>query len=55
MDLDNWLATSPRRLNRLAEALDCKTYLEIGVSEGITFNAVNVVTKTGVDPDFQFD
>jgi len=55
MDLDNWLATSPRRLNRLAEALDCKTYLEIGVSEGITFNAVNVETKTGVDPDFQFD
>ena len=55
MDLDNWLATSPRRLNRLAEALDCKTYLEIGVSEGITFNAVNVNTKTGVDPDFQFD
>jgi len=55
MDLDNWLATSPRRLNRLAEALGCKTYLEIGVSEGITFNAVNVETKTGVDPDFQFD
>lgn len=55
MDLDNWLATSPRRLNRLAEALDCKTYLEIGVSEGVTLNAVNVETKTGVDPDFQFD
>ena len=55
MDLDNWLATSPRRLNRLAQALGSKTYLEIGVSEGITFNAVNVETKTGVDPEFRFD
>jgi hypothetical protein len=55
MDLDNWLATSPRRLNRFAGALGCKSYLEIGVSEGITFNAVSVETKTGVDPDFQFD
>ncbi len=55
MDLEDWLATSPRRLNRLAEVLGCKTYLEIGVSKGVTFNAVNVETKTGVDPDFQFD
>lgn len=55
MDLEEWRATSPRRLNRLAEALGCQTYLEIGVSRGITFNAVNVEAKTGVDPDFQFD
>ena len=55
MDLSDWLATSPRRLNSLAEALGCKSYLEIGVSQGVTFNAVNVETKTGVDPDFQFD
>ena len=55
MDQDDWLATSPRRLNWLAEALACKSYLEIGVSKGITFNAVNVASKTGVDPDFQFD
>ena len=53
--LEAWLATSPRRLNRLAEALGCRTYLEIGVSKGVTFQAVNVETKTGVDPDFQFD
>jgi hypothetical protein len=51
----DWLATSPRRLNRLAEARGCKTYLKIGVSKGVTFQAVNVATKTGVDPDFQFD
>jgi hypothetical protein len=55
MDLDDWLATSPRRLNRLAEALGCKTYLEIGVSKGTTFHAVHVETKTGVDPNFEFD
>jgi hypothetical protein len=55
MDIEAWLATSPRRLNRLAGALGCKTYLEIGVSKGVTFQAVNVETKTGVDPDFQFD
>ena len=55
MDSEEWLSTSPRRLNRLTEALNCKTYLEIGVSTGVTFAAVNVAAKTGVDPDFKFD
>jgi len=52
--MTGWLP-SPRRLNCLAEALGCKTYLEIGVSRGVTFQSVHVETKTGVDPNFQFD
>ena len=46
---------SVRRLNRLAQALACRNYLEIGVSSGATFLNVNVASRTGVDPGFQFD
>lgn len=44
-----------RRLNRLAEELSCRTYLEIGVFSGDTFLAVNVASRVGVDPEFHFD
>ena len=44
-----------RRLNRLAAALSCRTYLEIGVSKGKTFLGVNVASRVGVDPQFRFD
>ena len=44
-----------RRLNRLAEALSCRTYLEIGVFKGTTFLSVNVASRVGVDPEFRFD
>lgn len=46
---------SVRRLNRLAEALSCRTYLEIGVHKGETFLDVNVASRVGVDPQFRFD
>ena len=46
---------SVRRLNRLAEALSCRTYLEIGVFKGETFLDVNVANRVGVDPEFRFD
>lgn len=46
---------SVRRLNRLAEALSCRTYLEIGVFKGETFLHVNIASRVGVDPEFQFD
>lgn len=44
-----------RRLNRLAAALDCRSYLEIGVETGKTLLQVSVAQRTGVDPCFQFD
>ena len=34
---------SVRRLNRLAEALSCRTYLEIGVNKGETLLAVHTL------------
>jgi Methyltransferase domain len=43
------------RLNRLAEALDARSYLEIGVETGVTFDRVRVAERTGVDPAFLFD
>ena len=38
-------------LNSIAEEIGAKSYLEIGVQEGITFNAISISKKTGVDPD----
>jgi hypothetical protein len=45
---------SARRINRLAKLLASKTYVEIGVSAGTTFHAVDIATKTAVDPTFGF-
>jgi len=49
------IAASPRRINRLATALELDRYLEIGVEEGQTFLEVKCNQKAGVDPHFQFD
>lgn len=46
---------SSRRLNSLATALGCRSYLEIGVETGQTLLEVSVAQRTGVDPQFQFD
>ena len=43
------------RINRLAEALGARSYLEIGVETGVTFERVRVAERTGVDPTFLFD
>ena len=45
---------SVRRLNTLSKALGCKTYLEIGVATGETILNVDVPSRTGVDPYFDF-
>lgn len=49
------MSYSARRLNKLADGLKASNYLEIGVNQGITFKAVKIEAKTGVDPSFQFD
>ncbi|MDJ0515293.1 MAG: glycosyltransferase 61 family protein [Trichodesmium sp. MO_231.B1] len=43
------------RLNKLASINQSSRYLEIGVSKGITFNAVNVTNKVAVDPQFRLN
>lgn len=43
---------SARRINTLARRLDAKTYLEIGISRGVTFLGVKIDDKVGVDPKF---
>jgi hypothetical protein len=42
------------RLQRIAEILGAKRYLEVGVETGKTFFALNIEHKIGVDPVFQF-
>jgi hypothetical protein len=38
-------------INTLAKKIDAKSYLEIGVNNGINFNSINIPYKIGVDPD----
>lgn len=52
---DPSMSFSVRRLNRLAAALHCRRYLEIGVHQGTTLLGVNVAERIGVDPHFVFD
>ena len=47
--------SAPIRLNKIAEILDSKSYLEIGVQKGLTFNNVNILRKDAVDPKFLFE
>jgi hypothetical protein len=49
------IAHSPRRIKALAEGLQAKSYLEIGVSKGHTFRDITIPHKTAVDPKFAFD
>lgn len=46
---------SSRRISRIAELTQAQSYLEIGVSEGVTFNDVALPRKVAVDPQFRFD
>jgi hypothetical protein len=43
------------RLNRLAEALGARSYLEVGAGQGLTFELVQVAERTAVDPEFEFE
>ena len=47
--------TRASRVNRLAELVNAKRYLEIGVCFGETFFEVNAPEKVAVDPNFRFD
>lgn len=38
-------------INTIAELIDAKSYLEIGVNNGINFNSIKIPYKIGVDPD----
>lgn len=49
------VAHSVRRIALVANALRARTYLEIGVGQGLTFGAVAISERTGVDPQFRFD
>jgi hypothetical protein len=46
---------SVRRLTHLAKLVDARSYLEVGVFDGSTFNNVTFETKDAVDPKFRFD
>lgn len=46
---------SARRINRLAQIMGARRYLEIGVHAGATFHAVQIPYRVAVDPKFAFD
>ena len=50
---DGCLAAS--RLNKLGELNNSRTYLEIGVAQGQTLEAIEVERRIGVDPTPNFD
>jgi hypothetical protein len=55
---DPWITQAEftaKRFNLLGKALRAKSYLEIGVETGMTFERVRIAERTGVDPVFQFD
>jgi len=54
-DASKPLTWSARRINALASALGARRYLEIGVSQGATFHAVNIPDRVAVDAKFPFD
>lgn len=47
--------TSPPRLRFISSLYKVKSYLEIGVRAGETFNSLELPVKVGVDPNFVFD
>lgn len=56
--IENWQRTypcdhnlRPSRINKIIEIVGAKTYLEIGLFKGNTFQRVKAEKKVGVDPD----
>ncbi|MEL7465999.1 MAG: class I SAM-dependent methyltransferase [Pseudomonadota bacterium] len=49
------MAHSERRLKQIFKMTGAKTYLEVGVFDGATFNALKIDHKDAVDPVFRFD
>jgi len=54
-NLDTVMKNRPDRINILSRINNSNSYLEIGVSKGITFNQVVIKNKVAVDPKFRFD
>lgn len=52
--LDN-RSNSPLRINKLAEALNAKTYLDLAGTKQLTFSKVSIPQRTVVNPKFLFD
>ena len=46
---------SARRIARIGEFLRARSYLEVGVNRGKTFNRLNFDHKVAVDPRFRFE
>src|ERR1700722_10471821 len=46
---------SVRRINRIAKHIAARSYLEVGVARGLTFNQLAFERKVAVDPAFRFD
>jgi hypothetical protein len=49
------MSHSARRLQRIGGIANVKSYLEIGVETGATFNSLTFEEKTAVDPSFRFN
>jgi hypothetical protein len=49
------MTITSQRINALVPLLGVRRYLEIGVSTGDTFRAVEAAERIGVDPAFMFD
>lgn len=46
---------SVRRIRQIAAHVGARSYLEIGVNQGLTFNGLAFERKVAVDPKFRFD
>lgn len=53
--MSEFITHSVRRINKIAEIVGAKSYLEIGVQYGRTFLNIDIGSKTAVDPRFMFE
>lgn len=52
--VDALMRDRPGRINILSKINQSKSYLEIGVNKGVTFNQIMIDKKVAVDPKFKF-
>ena len=55
IDTNEHILNRADMINMIAQKIKAKSYLEIGVQTGKTFNNVNIAEKIGVDPDSRWD
>ena len=53
--VDALMRDRPGRINVLSKINQSKSYLEIGVNKGVTFNQIMIEKKVAVDPKFKFN